>query len=199
MATLSFKTGSVPPRDNSFDILPKGWYQYVITESNVRAIDNGEMLELTFECQTQGFRGRKVWGRLCHKHTNAKTQLIAQQQLDELCRVLGIDDLRDTVQLHNKPFQGFTKIRLGEGINPKTGRKYDDSNEVTGFKAVGEAVPGNSAAPAPAGVTPAWQKPAQAPAQPAAAAPQEQPAQTPQAAAPAPAPASNAAPWLKKA
>lgn len=199
MATMSHRTGQVEPNERSYGLLVKGWYQGQITESNVKATDRGERLEITVELSNQGFRGRKVWGGFNYKHSSAEAQRISQQQLDELCAAIGLQgELTDSVQLHNKPFNVYVSIRKGTGINAKTGLPYDDKNEPVGFKPIGESVQlvvggsapaANSSGSAPA-PKPAWQ---QGPAQPPA--PAAAPAEPSAAPAPAGAPA---APWLKK-
>lgn len=191
MAKIGFNPAGVAPRDNTFELLPKGWYQFIVTDSDIKQITNGEMLKLTFECQQQGFRGRKVWGNLCIKHNSAQTQLIAQQQLKELCEAIGLQgELTDTVQLHNKPFQGHVKIRKSD--NPQY---PDDTNEINAFKPIG-AITGGQAPAAPAGNGPAWgARPAPAPAA------QEQtsaPPPAPAPAAPAPAAGGSVPPWQKR-
>jgi hypothetical protein len=165
MAQFDFDTGSVEKRENTYELLPAGWYTAQVTESEIVELKsgNGQALKLTFEVLQDSYRGRKVWLRLNVRHTNQKAESIAQQQLRELCDSIGLARFRDTTELHNKPVQIKVKIRKDE-----TGQ-YEDQNDATGFKpAAGGAAPMAAAAPrqaAPAANAPAagaavppWQK-----------------------------------------
>jgi hypothetical protein len=164
MAQFDFDTGSVEKRENTYELLPAGFYTAQITESEIVPLKsgNGQALKLTFEVLQDGYRGRKVWARLNVRHTNQETERIAQQQLRELCESIGLARFRDTSELHNKPMQIKVKIRKDEK------GQYEDQNDVNGFRpAAGGAAPMAAAAPraaapaanAPAaGATPPWQK-----------------------------------------
>lgn len=168
MASFSFDTNTVEPREAQYSLLPAGWYVAQVTESDIVALKsgNGQAIKLTFEVLSEGYRGRKVWSQLNIRHTNPTAETIAQQQLRELCDSIGIVRMSDTVELHNKPVQIRVKIRKSD--NPA----YEDQNEVAGFKAAGGAVapamptPARAAAPAavaanaaaPAGSAPPWAK-----------------------------------------
>jgi len=164
MAQFDFDTGSVEKRENSYELLPAGFYTAQVTESEIVPLKsgNGQALKLTFEVLQEGYRGRKVWARLNVRHTNQETERIAQQQLRELCESIGLARFRDTSELHNKPMQIKVKIRKDEK------GQYEDQNDVNGFKpAAGGAAPMTAAAPRPAapaanapaaGATPPWQK-----------------------------------------
>lgn len=173
MARLNFNTGSVEKRENTYELLPAGWYIAQVSESDIVPLNsgNGQALKLTFDILSEQGRGRKVWARLNIQHTNPKAETIAQQQLRELCDSIGIVQMQDTVELHNKPVQVRVKIRKSE--DPQ----YDDSNEIAGFKAVDGAAgagssmpptsrpapssspaPAAAAAPAAGGSTPPWAK-----------------------------------------
>jgi len=218
---FNFDPNSVEKRDNVFELLPAGWYDAQVVESDINFLKtgNGQCLKLTFEVLTEGFRGRKVWVRLNVQHNNPTAEKIAQQQLRELCEAVGVGRMTDTSQLHNKPVSVKVKIRTDQ-----TGQ-YEPQNEINAFKAIG-SVGAPSAARGFGGAAPASRPPA-APfaAQPPAAAPQyqqppaqpqyqapAQPVQPPAAApqqtempgmppppAPAPGPAGGPPPWARRA
>lgn len=174
MAQFSFDTNTAPKSERSFELLPLGWYNAQITESEIVPLSSGkgQALKLTFEVLTDGYRNRKVWARLNIRHSESpEAERIANEQLRELCESIGIVRMQDTVELHNKPVQIRVKIR-----EDKTG-KYDPSNEVSGFKPVA----GGAAAPMAAQVPGAAPRPS-----------------APPAAANAPA-AGSTPPWAKKA
>jgi hypothetical protein len=164
MAQFEFNTDSVEKRKNSYELLPAGWYTAQVAESEIVDMKsgNGQALKLTIEVLQDGYLGRKIWTRLNVRHTDQKTEGIAQQQLRELCDSIGLARFRDTTELHNKPMQIKVKIRKDDS------GKYEDQNEVNGFKpAIGGG--GHVAAAAPraavpaanapaAGAVPPWQK-----------------------------------------
>lgn len=176
MARLNFNTSSVEKRENSYELLPAGWYIAQVSESDIVPLNsgNGQALKMTFDILSEQGRGRKVWARLNIQHTNPKAETIAQQQLRELCDSIGIVQMQDTVELHNKPVQIRVKIRKSE--DPQ----YEDSNEISGFKSVDGAVAGGVATP-PASVPRPFSAAANTAAAPAASAP-----------------AGSAPPWAKK-
>ena len=164
MAQFDFDTGSVEKRENTYELLPVGWYTAQVTETEIVPLKsgNGQALKLTIEVLQDGYRGRKVWARLNVRHTNQVAEQIGQQQLRELCESIGLARFRDTSELHNKPMQIKVKIRKDES------GQYEDQNDVNGFKpAAGGAAPMAAASPRPAapaanapaaGATPPWQK-----------------------------------------
>lgn len=133
MAILNFDPNSVEKRENNYELLPVGWYAAQIVESEIvtLASGNGQALKLTFEVLTQGYRNRKLWARLNIKHNNPTSETIAKQQLRELCESIGLASLPDSTMLHYKPVQIRVKIRKDD-----TG-KYEDQNEIAGYKPLG--------------------------------------------------------------
>lgn len=180
MAQINFDTNTVEKRENSYELLPAGWYTAQVTESAINPLKsgNGQALKLTFDVLSDTGRGRKVWASLNIQHTNPKAETIAQQQLRELCEAVGIVRMTDTVELHNKPLQIRVKIRKSE--DPQ----YEDNNEVSGFKAAGQGT-GAGMSPMPGGTFPT---------QPRAAGPVTSSAP----AAAAPAATGSAPPWAKR-
>jgi len=163
MASFSFDTSTVAPRENNYELLPAGWYVAQITDSDIVALKsgNGQAIKLTFEVLSDGYRGRKIWAQLNVRHNNQQAEQIAQQQLRELCDSLGIVRMNDTAELHNKPIQIKVKVRKSD--NPQ----YEDQNDISGYKAAGGAsapsmmTPPRAAAPAAsatAASSPPWAK-----------------------------------------
>jgi hypothetical protein len=163
MASFSFDTSTVAPRENNYELLPAGWYVAQITFSEIVDLKsgNGKAIKLTFEVLSEGYRGRKIWAQLNVRHNNQQAEQIAQQQLRELCDSLGIVRMNDTAELHNKPIQIKVKVRKSE--NPQ----YEDQNDISGYKTAGGAsapsmmIPPRSAAPAasaPAASLAPWAK-----------------------------------------
>ena len=167
MAQFQFDTSTVAPRDNDYSLLPQGDYLAQVTDSAMAPLksSNGTGLKLTFTVLQQGYNGRKVFVNLNVQHSNPETEKISQQQLRELCEAVGVSRLQDTVELHNKPVTIRVKIREGnlkDKMRPELG-KYDDQNEVTGYKpAAGGAPAAPSFSPRPGPAAPAAAAPAAA-------------------------------------
>lgn len=166
MGSYSFNAATAPRSEKSYTLIPNGWYLMQIVESEVidKPAERKASVRVTYEVMQQGFAGRKVWGNFNVRNPSAQAEKIGNEQLAELCDAVGKPGFEKTEELHNKPFLG--KIRVAKNSDPS---KYDDKNEVSGWKPRDGSVP--SAPPAAPGAS----------------------------ASPAPAPAAGgAAPWLKK-
>lgn len=150
MAYFSFNTANVAP-DTSRDLLPAGVYNARIIESSVAPLKsgNGDGLKLTFEIIDGPSAKRRVWTSLNVKHINPDTQKWGQQDLRKICVAVGVPNMEDTTQLHNRPLKIKVIIKKDEG--------YGDKNEVkgyepaaAGFAAVPPAIQTQSTAAAPA-------------------------------------------------
>ncbi|WP_089177118.1 DUF669 domain-containing protein [Bosea sp. AS-1] len=143
-----FDPTSVPEDERSFDLLPAGDYVMQIIESELKPKDNGDCgLNLTIEIIDGPFANRKIWDWLNIRHSNPQAQSIAQRALADLCLATGVQGLRDSEELHFKPFIGTVKI------NPAKGN-YEASNGIKRYKPMsGGGAPRQ--APAPARVAPA--------------------------------------------
>lgn len=156
MASLNFNAQAVQPAQNNFTPIPAGVYPAQIIESEIRALrsGNGEALSLQFEILGNQYAGRRVFANLNINHTNKEAERIAQEQLSAICHAVGVMQLQDSSQLHNKPMNIRVKIRKQEG--------YEDRNEVSGFEAIpgGQAVPQATQQNAAAGSAPRkpWEK-----------------------------------------
>ncbi len=147
---------SIPEGRGSFDPIPAGWYMAQITSSEVAVTKNGQgkMLKLRFDIMEGEFENRVVFDQPCYQHTNAQTQLIAQQRLKDICTAGGHQGpFSDSEVLHYHPMM----IKVGIRVD-KTGQ-YEPQNEVKAIKACGA-----STAPAMPTQNPAKQTTTQAPA-----------------------------------
>ena len=162
MSNLAFNAAEVAPQQE-FDLLPAGKYIAHIIDSEVsmNSKSTGQVLKLTFEVLEGEYANRKLWARLNITHENADAERIGRSQLSALCHAVGVMQLTDSTQLHDKPVLVTVKIR-----KDKTGQ-YPDSNDVSGFAAVsGGPTSFSKPAAAPtkpaAGNTPPWQRKAAA-------------------------------------
>jgi hypothetical protein len=109
-----------------------------------------------------------VFSNLNIKNANAKAEEIGRQQLGDIMRAIGLSKVTDTDQLIGSSVNIKLAIRAAR-TDEKTGKTYEASNDVKGYRAIN------------GGAAPAF-KPAAPAAAPAAQA----------------APAKAAPPWLKK-
>lgn len=152
MANFNFNAKSVQPMaPRSYDPLPNGQYEMIITKSDVKPTKagTGHYLELEMQVISGEHSGRRHWERLNIDNPNKQAEDIAKAALAGLCLAVGVEDMEDTNELHDMPFVASIEID----------RKEPDRNRITGY--------------ASAGVPPVAAKPAAA--QPAAAGPAKKP------------------------
>jgi hypothetical protein len=137
MAQLNFNAAEVQPLD-SFEAIPAGTYEAVITDSEMKPTKSGtgSYLEITVEIISGEFQGRKVWARLNLANQNVKAVEIARRELSSICRAVNVMNPGDSAELHNIPFL----------VVVKKVKRDDDTytNEIGGWKNKTEA----AAAPA---------------------------------------------------
>lgn len=140
---FNFNAANVEPQQTAFDPVPAGNYVAVITDSEIKPTRSGRALKLTFRIVEGQHNNRLIWANLNVENQSAQAQEIAQKQLSALCHAVGVINLTDTLQLHDKPVRIRVKVRAAEG-------EYAASNDVTGYEAVaGGSVPvAATAAPA---------------------------------------------------
>ena len=104
MATINFNANEVEP-SSSFDAIPAGKYQAVITDSEFRPnrAGTGEYLQLEFEIIEGDDKNRKLWARLNMNNPNSEAVRIARADLAAICYAVNVMQPRDTIELHNLP------------------------------------------------------------------------------------------------
>ena len=146
---------ALPQSEQSYELLPPGWYSASITKADLKATKDGggQYIALRFDITGPSHQGRVVFGNLNIKNRSAKAEEIGRQQLGELMRAIGLARVQDTDQLIGGQLQIKVAIREASG-------GYEAQNEVKGYKAAGS----QPAAIAPAFPTTQASSPAQAPA-----------------------------------
>ena len=146
MANLNFDATQVEP--TSFEPLPAGWYNAIITESEwVQTKDgNGRYLQLKFNIYDGDYKGRVAFGRLNMENANQKAVEIARGQLSAICRAVGVMQPKDSVELHNLPLM----IRISCRKNDQTG---DIVNDIKDYKPKGSQANPSAVAQANGGTT----------------------------------------------
>lgn len=172
MGNLNFDASGIAPT-TSFDPLPDGWYAMRIIESEMTGSDKaGDMLKLRLEIDESvhpEFANRSVFDRLCLNHpTSTQAREIAQRTLSAICHSIGKLQISDTEELLGQSVRVKVKA-MPARTDATSGKSYDASNEVRGYKAIDEKVEAPAAAPAakpaPAAAaaparpaTPSWKK-----------------------------------------
>lgn len=108
MASLNFRASAVEitERTNTYDPLPAGEYEMMITKSATKPTKSGNGSYLELEMQVIGGQhsGRRHWERLNLDNPNHQAVKIAQESLAKLCVALDLDEVNDSEELHDTPF-----------------------------------------------------------------------------------------------
>lgn len=197
MAQLNFDARQVDPQP-SYDPIPAGWYNAMITESEMRPTSNGQgaYLQLTLKIIDGQYAGRLVFDRLNIQNQNPVAAEIAYRRLSAYCHATGVIQIQDSQQLHGIPL----KIRVA--VRTDSTGQYDPSNEVKAVKSINEdtGVQQQPAAPQFQPPSPPTQAPTPAAPQPTVqppAQPWAQATQAPSQATQAPQPAGPVPPWAQ--
>lgn len=149
MAELNFDSNTVDPRD-SFAPLPNGWYQGEITKSESRQnkAGTGSYLQLEIKIMGPTHEGRIIWDRLNLNHPKENVVEIAQRTLSSICKATGVLTVKDSSELHGKPFAIKLKVRAETA-------DFDASNDVKGYMPLSEQPIGAAPAATTSGAAPA--------------------------------------------
>lgn len=109
MASINFKASAIQFEERApkaYDPLPAGDYEMMITASASKPTKsgNGSYLELEMQVISGEHSGRRHWERLNLDNPSQQTVKIAQEQLARLCMALHLDNVEDSVEMHDTPF-----------------------------------------------------------------------------------------------
>ena len=130
LSGYNFNAESIEP-NTSYEPIPAGWYQAIISSSEMKATRDGygEYLSLTLQIIEGNYQNRLVFARLNLKNANETAVDIAKKDLAAICRAVGVMSPQASEELHDKPLMIKVKVRAASG-------EYDASNDVAGYKAV---------------------------------------------------------------
>ena len=130
LSGYNFNAEEVEP-SSSFDPIPAGWYQAIISNSEMKATRDGygEYLSLTLQIIDGQYENRLVFARLNLKNANDKAVDIARKDLAAICRAVGVMSPQASEELHDIPLMIKVKVRPASG-------DYEASNDIGGYKAV---------------------------------------------------------------
>lgn len=144
MASINFKASAIQFEERApkaYDPLPAGDYEMMITASStkqVKAPKTGSYLELEMQVISGEHSGRRHWERLNLDNPSQQTVKIAQEQLARLCMALHLDNVEDSVEMHDTPFVAEV------GID----KKDPTRNVIWNYRAAVDATAAKPAAPA---------------------------------------------------
>ena len=183
MSQFQFDASKVAPAQ-ALEPVPTGWYVATMTASEIKenSKKNGKLLEAEYTIASPDqYKGRKLYDRFNIENPNQQAVEIGYAQLSAVCHAVGVIQMQDSSQLHNRPLQ--VRAVLSPAEIGADGKAYEARNEVRGYKALDLATSTAAPVAAPASFTPP----------PVAAAPTPAPAPAVAApATPAPAPAAPA-------
>jgi hypothetical protein len=114
----------------------------------------GSYLQLTIEVIEGQHAGRKVFDRLNRKNPNSVAVEIAQRSLSSICRAIGVNSPKDSMELQDKPLMVKLAVKAADG-------QYGASNDIKEYASAN----GATASPAPAAAaasggtaTPPWKR-----------------------------------------
>ncbi|WP_109150392.1 DUF669 domain-containing protein [Azospirillum sp. TSO5] len=123
-----------------FEVLPPGDYvvQIVQSETKENSAGTGSYLTLEMEILDGERAGQRLFDRLNLWNPNQKAVEIANRTLSAICHATGVMVVEDSEQLHFHPMVAKVVVKPPR-TDEKTGKQYDASNEVKGYKPVGAA------------------------------------------------------------
>ena len=140
MAQLNFRASAIQieERSNNYGPLPAAEYEMMIVKSETKPTKagTGHYLECEMHVISGEHSGRRHWERFNLDNPNAQAVKIAQESLAKLCAAIGVDEVNDSEELHDRPF--IAEV----GID----KKDDQRNVIWGY----QPALGGSPAPAPA-------------------------------------------------
>jgi hypothetical protein len=137
-----FDPNEIPDDERGdFTPMPAGDYLLQIVESELREKDNGDCgLNLTIEVVEGEYENRKIWDYLNIRHSNAQAQSISQRRLADYCLATGAGTIRDTEELHFRPFVG----KVSQEKRKDTGEM---TNKIKAVRPASGAPPAGKSAP----------------------------------------------------
>lgn len=116
MANLNGFDATQVPEGDQMGAVPEGQYVAVATASEFKPTKsgNGQYLQFVFDVIDGQYKGRKLWARLNLQNPNQMAREIAERELAQLCKAVGIVRPQDSAELHNKPVLLTVKVELDE-------------------------------------------------------------------------------------
>ena len=136
-----FNPDDVVETSGDFPVIPKGDYRVVIEASEINPTKNGTGQMLMLKVVLEDNK-RIIFDNLCVVHTNAVAQNIAQTKLKQITTSLGLKQVNDSSQLHDKPLIAHVDVELDKYRMEQagTGEKIFRNN-IKSYSPVSNAAP----------------------------------------------------------
>ena len=150
MAKVHFDISTYEAPKSDYDPLPKGEYEAIVTESQMKITKagTGEYLALTMQITDGEHSGRKIWENLNLHNPNEVAENIARANLKAISQACGFAELDDTDQLNDIPFILVLDID----------RKDSTRNRVMGYKRAGSGSAPSASSTASAASAKPWER-----------------------------------------
>jgi len=151
-------------KEQSFEPIPAGEYPAIITESDLKPTKDGTgtILALKYEIVDGEYKGRGIYENLNIKNKNTQAQQIAINALNEIGKVLGMKEIKDSVLLHGRPLVIKVKVKDDPTYGPKNEIKahlpYEGKKGVSTVPSSSPPVAPSEDAPAAGGKKFQWEK-----------------------------------------
>lgn len=102
--------------NDEYELLPEGEYIAIITESEEKENNakTGSYIQLSIEIQDGKYAGRKLTERLNIKNQNDTAVNIAFATIKKINTALGLDEVENSTQWHNKRFIAKVGVQKGK-------------------------------------------------------------------------------------
>ena len=129
---------SFNPEENENPVMPEGTYKAIIADSGKKenSAKAGHYLWLDVQIVEGEWTGKNVRVFLNIWHQSKQAAAISKAELATICKVLGIKEMSDSAQLHDKPMS----VVIGQRKND--GKIYEQINEYHPLNAVPEPAAG---------------------------------------------------------
>lgn len=122
MVYLGYDTASYEP-DAPLEAIPPGDYMLAVKDSEMKESKkdrDNQYLQVTIEVIDGEYQGRLIFDRFNIINKNTVAEEIGRKQLAALCEAaLNKRDIKDSNELHFRPFIGTVDVEKSEGYNPK--------------------------------------------------------------------------------
>lgn len=131
MAGLNYTVDATDTQEG-FDVIPAGEYVAIIEDSDMVETKNkdGRMLKLTYQIIDGPFKGNKLFNQLNLENKSQQAVQIARKSLNAIGVAVGVAEIKDSSQLHNKPL----KIEVVVKDSPEYGKQ----NQIKKHSALGD-------------------------------------------------------------
>ena len=146
-----FDANDIPPRD--FPPVPVGEYLVQAVESDLRPTKDGtgKYLRFALEVMAGQYVGRRIFDNINLENASQTAVDFGRRRLSQICHAVGVLQVRDSEQLHNRPMLADVAIEPAKG-------EFGDRNKILGYRprADNSSAPPRGPSRPNGGGTPPW-------------------------------------------